>query len=362
MRSGTAQRVDGAPGVTRRVVRLFVLLGALVAAYLVLSLFDHAARADGTSIDQIGATDPVASVKAAATDASKAVREPKSVVPKSTAPKAHQQRSHQPTMKRPAAHRPKIQAPRRNQAPKIAAPRKIQAPIVRAGETVRHAAAAVTTARTAVVRQKLPTLAPVTLPDLPDRPQVELPALPHLPSVPQLSSLPQLPSWPQLPGLPQAQLPAWPQLPGLPQAQLPAWPQPPSWSQLPGLPQAHTAILAPTTALLSTPVPHQPLILQASGQVCPQPPALAPASGLSGVSKPPAAAAPPRTAPLPAPPRQPADRSTSTGHARDSGGGNAPAMGTVSSSWRPEVTAAGPRPATDLIARGRTVRYAGPPS
>jgi len=37
-------------------------------------------------------------------------------------------------------------------------------------------------------------------------------------------------------------------------------------------------------------------------------------------------------------------------------------MGTVSSSWRPEVAAAACRPAAYLIARGRTVRYAGPPS
>ena len=317
---------------TRRVVRLFVLLGALIAAYLVLSLFDHAARADTGSIDRIGAADPVASVKAAATDAGKAIRAPKSIIPKSTTLKARPDRSHRPTIKKPAAHRPKVQAPKKVHAPKIQAPRKIQAPTIRAGETVRDAAKA-TTARTAVVRQKLPALAQVpTLPELPDLPQAELPALP------------QLPSWPQLPDLPQAQLS--PLLPS--SSQLPAW----------------TPTLTRPTASPGAPVPHRPLTPPTSVQVCPlpQPPALAPASGLSGVSKPPAAEAQPRTAPLPAPPRQPADRSTSTGQARDSGGGNAPAMGTVSSSWRPEVAAAGRCPATDLPARGRTVRYAGPPS
>jgi hypothetical protein len=107
-------------------------------------------------------------------------------------------------------------------------------------------------------------------------------------------------------------------------------------------------------------MPHQPLMLPVSAQVCqlPQPSAFA----LSGVTEPPTAQAQPRTTPIPAPVRQPADRSTSTGQARDSGGGNAPAMSTVSSSWRPEVMAAGRRLATDFNTRGRTVRYAGPPS
>src|SRR3954453_21733770 len=89
MRRGIAQGGDGAPGVTRRVVRLLVLLGVVVAVYLVLSLFDHAARADARSIDQVGATDPVASVKA--------IRKPKSIIAKSTAPKVHPQRIHRPT-------------------------------------------------------------------------------------------------------------------------------------------------------------------------------------------------------------------------------------------------------------------------
>jgi hypothetical protein len=346
--------------VTRRVVRLFVLLGVVFAAYLVLSLFDHAARADTGSIDQsidhIGATDPVASVKAVATGARKTIPKPQSIMSKSTAPKAHPQRIHRPTtIKIPGVHQPKVQPPKKIHAPRSQAPRKIQAPSIRAGETVRRvrvgtskvrqpmsdavrdaARATVTPARTAVVRQKLSSPA-------------------------QLSSLPELA---ELPDLPRAELSALPQLSGLPQARLPVLPQLASRLQLPGLPQARTPVLTRATALPSAPVPHQPLMPLVSAQVCPlpQPPAFAPAPGLYGVTKPPAAQAQPRTAPLPASPRQPADRSTPTGQARDSGGGNAPAMGTVSSSWRLEVAAAGRRLATDLIARGRTVRYAGPPS
>src|SRR3954467_12626117 len=105
MRSEFAQGEGAAPGVTRRVVRLLVLLGVVVAVYLVLSLFDHAARADAGSIDQVSATDLVAWVKA--------IPEPKSISPKSTAPKVHPQRIHRPTTKVPEVRPPKLQEPKK---------------------------------------------------------------------------------------------------------------------------------------------------------------------------------------------------------------------------------------------------------
>src|SRR3954468_13281681 len=124
MHGGVARGEHGAPGVTRRVVRLLVLLGVGVAAYLVLSLFDHAARADVGSIDQpidrIGATSPVATVKAVAAGARRAVPPPKSLLPKLTAPKTHPQKTHpqkthpqkthRSTIRMPAVHPPKVQA------------------------------------------------------------------------------------------------------------------------------------------------------------------------------------------------------------------------------------------------------------
>jgi hypothetical protein len=307
-----------------------VLLGAAVAVYLALSLFDHAAQADTGSIDHTGATDPVASVKSTAAGARKVVPEPKS-----TARKVHPQGTRRstskiptgkiPTGKMPEVHRPKVQAPKKIHPPKTQEPRKIQAPSIRVVETVRRvqvrasklvqlkseairdaARATVTAARTAVVRQKLST--PTQPPSLPERA-----GLPHLT---------QFPSWPQLPTLPQDQTP----------------------------------VPAQTAALPSALLPNQALMPQACP--LPQPPAFAPALGPSGVIKPPAA----KTQPSTAPPEQPANYSTSTGQAHDSGGGNPPTMGTVPSSWRAEVTATGRRLATDFLARGRTVRYAGPPS
>ena len=333
MRSGAALGQDGAPGVTRRVVRLLVLFGAVVAAYLVLSLFDHAARADSGSIDQIGASDPVASVKAPATQAKtggkKVVRESKAIGQKSHAQKSHAQKSHAQKPHAQKPHRPTIKVPD-VKPPKIQAAKKATTKLRHAtSHPVRNVVRPVVTpARTAVVRQKLPQ--PV-----------------HLTPLPGLSKLPHLP---------QAQLPALPQPPSAPQLLPVPMPVPVPAPQLPTLPQARTPELPRSTALLSTPT--QPLLAPVTAGV----ETLAPASGLSDTTKPPAAEAQPQTAPLPAPSRQPADHPTTTGQARDSSGGNAPSMGTVLSSWRPEVTAAGRRLATHLTARGRTVRYAGPPS
>jgi hypothetical protein len=356
MRGGAAQGEDGAPRVTRRVVRLFVLLGVVVAAYLVLSFFDHAARADAGSIGQNGLTEPATSVKVVATGAKRAVPAPKSIIPKSTAPKARPQKVHRPAIKRPDAHSPKGRVATSIHASKIQAPGKVRAPRAPAGETVRRvqagaskvhravsdvvrdaARAKVPPARTAIVRLKLSTPARLPSgPELRNLPQAALAGGTRPPDLPpsELRALPQLPSWPQL--HPGPQLPSWPQLhPG---------PQPP------GLPPALTLASSRTTALAGTLVPHQLLAPQL------------PAPERSAVTKPPAALAQPGTTPHPAPPRQPADRSAPAGQARDSGGGNAPAMGTVSSSWRPEVTAVGRRLPASVIARGLTVRYAGPPS
>ncbi len=316
---------------TRRVVRLLVLLGVVVAAFFVLSFFDHAAHADTGAVDRsvahIAATVPVDAVVAGA----------ESAVPQPpAAPKARPPKIVRPVIKVAELRPAKVVVASRTKVPA-----KVRAASTRAGETVRRvqvrtstiphpalvavrdvARATVTSARAAVVRPELPIIAP-------------------------LSSLPRLAG---LPDLAQAELPGGLQLPGL---QLPGLPQ----AQLPGL----TPAPARTAASAVAPVPHQSLMPPVFAQTC-QLPALAPASELPGVTTPPAARAQPRTPPLPASPRPPADHSTFTGQARNSGGGTAPAKGTFSSSWRPEVTAPGCRRATDLIARGRTARYAGPPS
>lgn len=329
MQGGAARTEDGAPERTRRVVRLLVLLGVVVAAYLVLSLFDHAARADAGLVnqttDQVASTKPVASVKAAA----KRIHRPTIKAPKVHPPKVHTVKVHTVkgrTVK--AAHVTKIQAP------KIRVSKTVQRVQVRTSK-VRQIASAVigetsrakTLARAAIVQQKLPAPPP---------------ALTELPSLPQATA----PGWTQLPSLPQAH--------SLPQAT--GWTQPPSMPQAHSLPPARTAPLPRTTVLptaTAAALPYQPL---------PQPPSFATTAGLSGGRTPPAAQAQPQTAPLPTSPRQPADRTTPAGQARDSGTGNAPTMDTVPSAWRPEIAPATNHRATYIPARGRTVRYAGPPS
>jgi hypothetical protein len=72
----------------------------------------------------------------------------------------------------------------------------------------------------------------------------------------------------------------------------------------------------------------------------------------------------PAVAKSPSPPASPQRDSQGAGttHLRDCGGGSAPPMGTVPSSWWPELTATVvPSPAA-ANTPGRTVRYCGPPS
>ena len=372
MRSGTGRGEGGAAGVTRGVVRLLVLLGAVVVVYLVLSVFEHAARADAGSGDHLGGVNPVASVKVTVAEAKKAVSDVKPIIPKSTGAKARSLKNQRPTIKVPKVQAPKVQAPKVQvpkeiRAPKIQIPTKVQtstisvprtikAPKLRvpvkilvtgsgAGATVRRATVGVvrdvvtttvTSARTAVVQRELPT--PARLPALPGLPRAELSALPKLPSAPQF------PSFQQLPALPQ--LPASSSLPGLTQVGHPALPQMSVQKQLPALPR----LSAPEQLLDGSQLP---ALSDGSARVCSLP--RTPARDEAGSATSP-------TKPRPAEPRQPSDRSSSTGQARDSGGGNPPVMGTVSSPWWPEVVAVGRRLVSEFNLRGRTVRYAGPPS
>lgn len=310
MRGGFARGEDAAPGSTRRVVRLLVLLGLAAAAYFVLSLFEHAARADTGSIDPLGVRDSVASVKGAAGGVRKAVPPPR-----------------------------KIEAPRKTHASP-----KVRAATIRAGHTVRQVripALKVRRPTSGAVRTTVTSVRKAVVRQIPSRPVLS----PHLPRV--LS--------PDLPDLTLPQPPSW--------APLPELPHPPTWAPLPGLPQVRTPISTPAAAPYQQALPPPASVRMTP---FPQLPALAPGSGLSGVTTPPAAPARPRTAPPPASPPasppQPADPSASTGQVRESGGGSAPAMATVASSWRPEMRAAGRRLPTDHTARGRVVRYAGPPS
>ncbi|MEV6349796.1 hypothetical protein [Actinoplanes sp. NPDC051851] len=154
-----------------------------------------------------------------------------------------------------------------------------------------------------------------------------LPSLRELAVLSGLSPV-ALPVLPQSPEPPRA--PSWAVFPGAARAALAGSPEPSSWS--PARRQAPPTVSAP---------------------VCSLPRALGdgPAGGVASRAVP----------AVPAVPLPPVDRPGLGGQARDAGGGTAPTTGTVPSSWRPEVTVTGRRAAVDRTARGRTVRYLGPP-
>jgi hypothetical protein len=400
MLSRATRGEDRTPGVTRPVVRLLVLLGLAVVIYLGLSLFEHAARADSGSVDRltthIGSAEPVASVKAGAAG-KVAGREADS--PKTQRSSARIRPSAARVSKTPRAV--KVRAPK---AVTVEATKKTQATSTRAGETVRRAhvstskvrrstshvgrgaaRATVSSVRTVVSRHKMPQtthlgsrLKPVKVRNLPSQvpglPRVRVPALPQAPGQPQ-TGLPDLSLVPavsqaQFPAMPEAPLRALPPMTNLPHAPLPRMADLPHapLPRIADLPRAELPALPPMANLRGIPLPALP-------QVHNLPPAGTPVlpqtlgdsstsarmwtSGSSSVTKPPAAQTESRTT---VPARQPADRSAPGNQARDFSSGTGPSMGSVSTPWRPEVSAAGRRLAADSLARGRTVRYAGPPS
>ncbi|AEV85011.1 Polycystic kidney disease protein 1-like 3 [Actinoplanes sp. SE50] len=284
MRHPAAHGEDHAPGGTRRVVRLLLLLGVAVAAYLVLTLFDHAARADtgvgdrpSGSLGAPAAVDPLTTVAGGVTRAV----------------------AHAPV---PGAevHRPTIAAPRRT----VAAPRiRAAAPVVAAvhasaGATVRRVRAA-----TKPVHHLVSETGRAVLPDtmVPARTAAVRQALPQLD-----------------------------------EPVSPAGPAGPAASPGPGMPRS-SSFSVRRTPILTTPGAGAPAPRRASPY------------------------APAPSAPVPASPGQPGEHSASTGQIRDAGGGNAPAMAIVCSSWWPDVPATTPHRGTPLPARGRTVRHLGPP-
>lgn len=237
---------------------------------------------------------------------------------------------------------------------------------------------------------------PPALPQLPVR--LQLPARPQLPALPQLPVRVQLPALPQLslnlqlPALAQlslrVQLPALPQLslnlqlPALAElslrVQLPALPQLSLNVQLPALPlpeQSGRSTLPAVQVLPQSPVDLTQPALTARPAGVQQAPAAGrqlPASAPQGLTQtlvpakaaqPPGALSAPQAGPGPAP--QPGPRpgdDSATGNARDSGGAGSPPLGTVASVWRPATASLRSLSAADVTARGRTVRYSGPPS
>jgi hypothetical protein len=319
MRSGFAGSDSGASGVNRRVARLLVLLGLGVAAYLVLSLFDHAARADDGSIHLAGATEPVASVKATATTIEKSLS-------KATASTVRPRKGGSPAINGSRPRSPRVRMTEASHGRKTHVSPKIRTVVT---SKVRGAVpVTVKPGRTADLSRKIRTSARLPQPRMFGVPRVELPLSPRLS------------------GVPAVQVPLWPRLTGLTQVALP--PEAPGFSAL-----RTSADTPPSTSLGGSASPPQ----LTSGK----PPSSGEIRETTEEAKPSVPGASARTSPA-APAPQPADRSTPAGQARDSGGSSTPTIGTVSSSWWPDVAAGDRLPAIHRPGYGRTTRYAGPPS
>ncbi|WP_436534483.1 hypothetical protein [Actinoplanes sp. HUAS TT8] len=344
-----------------------MLLGIAVAAYLLLTLFDHGARADTGSIGQ-----PVShlsdSIKAATTKITKPVA-PKVHTPKASTPQkinTPETKTLRVRVSKTVPHAPTT-TPQPRQATS-AAPKPRQ--IVSAAPKPRQVASATPKLRQAVpvVPKLRKTAAHVGRAEVNSLVQaLPTPADARKVVVSLGLSRAILPAETQVPGLQQPVFPtvSWPSLPSLSQLTQPVAIPGTAAGELPLLPASVYPLPQVSAPRLFTVIEPPALGLSAA----PAPPAFglpgvadSPAFGLSGGTEPPAVRAQPGTPAAPVPPRQPGDRSTPAGQVRDSGGGNTPAAGTVPSSWHPEFAVAGSRPVTEFRACGRTVRYAGPPS
>lgn len=320
MRSGIERAEDGAPGVTRRLVRLFVLLGVVAAVYLVLSLFDHAARADTGLSDQVGAAKPG---QAAAAHVRKPASELKSKARVQTARVRAPKRTHSAkTVTRDVKAVGTRHAPKAHPAETI---RQVQAsvPKVRPAETARRVQASVPKVRAADTVRRVQASVPKVRPaETIRRVQNSMSKVRPAETVRQARRTETVRA---------------------------------SVSTGRQLTSRVVRDAAPTT--VQTVVGQKPPTCTTTGSELLGSPTSArrgqPASAASAPVAPPAAPAQPRKSPSPDP---------KTGQVRDSGGVHVPMMGTVSSSWRPEGAAVGRALAVDLVARGRTVRFAGPPS
>jgi hypothetical protein len=374
-----------AAAAARRIARLLFMIGFAVAAYFALSVFDHAARADEGLTDRLGKADPPASVEKLAVDAGKdraatsltqrkgsaaqiekgsasrtavplKVERRKAVAPKpegrtAAVPTVRERRSPAPVVntrvvsalkadgRRVSTSRVEVRTASvlRTDAARVSARRGMAgrtAPVATATVTERLKDPTLTAERDAFAAHAL-----VAVPGLPALAQPPVnwkdPAPPALPVVGALPTRPAVPSVP---------LPPVPSRPSSPAADQPL--APPTGRQVAPL-SASTPMALPTPPSVSD--------LSAARVRCDF-------TEQAGVRHDGAGLSPAPNTPAPTSPPHPGDHSAGAGHLRDSGGGIAPPMGTVPSSWWPEIPAAAVPSPANASTPGRTVRYCGPPS
>jgi len=322
----------------QRIARLLLMVGLAVAAYLVLSLFDHAARADDGLPAPVGQADPLASVKQLTTAPAKVRTTTK--IAERKAPKVLERKTS------------KVVEPKTRKLVERKTPKAVERKTPK------------------VLERKIPKVVQRTAPKVLERKmpkvveQKKLVVKPVIRTVRELtSSIPKAAPQP----LPHLVLPATTPITPVPITPVPITPVPITAVPMTTAPITTVPIAAAstTTALTTTvpattasPTPPSASELLASGVRCDLIEHTGARSGTPGLSRAPATPKP--ISPPTSPPR-PGDHSTD-GHLRDSGGGSASPAGTVPSSWWPEIPAAILPVPADASTSGRTVRYSGPPS
>jgi hypothetical protein len=365
----------------RRIVQCLLLIGLFVGAYLALTAFDHAARADdsASAADRPGLGDPPVRVSGPRADAGEILAKPRAAKADSTTGrKSPPARAEKP---------PRVERPTRvERLTRVEKPARVEKPVplekpspagetgkaVRAEKSVRlvESVRPVESVRTVKsvrvvtpVRAEKPELLKIRKQRISDVVQmartVRQPvvlreataAVRHLTGHTVPAAVAALPG--MLSGVPAAG-PAFSVLPASRVTWTTSAPTPASGPALtPASAPTPTPALAPAPAPTSAPVP-------APGSfVMYAPPAF------TGVESSAArAAARPRGSedgPRPASPPHPGSPCATASHPRDAGGGTSP-MSAVPASWWPGLRATAVLPSTNANTTGRSVRYCGPPS
>jgi hypothetical protein len=378
-----------AAAAAQRIARLLFMIGLAVAAYFALSVFDHAARADEGLKDRLGNADPPASVEKLAVDAEKDGAATSVTQRKGSAAQVEKDSASRTAGRKAVAlkvERRKAVAPKpkgRKAAVPTVRERRIPAPVVNTRvvsalkaddrrvstsrvevrkASVLRADAARVSARHGMAGRTLPVAAAIVTERLKDpkitaeRDAFAARALAAVPGLPALAQLPVNWKDPAPPGLPVVgALPTRPAVPSVPLPPVPSRPSSPAADQSLAPPTGRQAAPLSASTPMALPTPPSVSDLSAARVRCDL-------TEQAGVRHDGTGLSPAPTTPPPTSPPHPGDHSAGAGHLRDSGGGIAPPMGTVPSSWWPEIPAAAVPSPANASTPGRTVRYCGPPS
>ncbi|MEU4690712.1 hypothetical protein [Actinoplanes sp. NPDC023714] len=348
--------------VVARCARLLLLIGLVAGAYFALSALDQpAARAgEGTPLTEV-ASDAVPEVASEVSDSTRKVV-PAEPTARTESPKPSARKASPEASPRKGESAKAVARKVKPSKPKLqrVAPKAVGHKMRTTSRKVTHTEK--TTRRTVTATAKSLPAAP----ELPDpKPQDIVASLPEAPVdavvshlAEQMASPPKAPSAASLPAflteplaLPEIRSPAIP-TPTTPEIRGPAIPTPPEIRE----PAATSATLPQVRGLATAALnPRLALLLSSTPDISDK--SVMPVNSHATSSH----ATPSRT-PHPRTPPPPGEQSAGAGHLRDAGSGASPPLGTVPSSWWPDIPATSAALPANASSSGRTVRYSGPPS